>query len=757
MRSYEEMADNILKKYNDRLEQRKKRKAIIMRTALGCTGLCAAAVLGLSVWSKDTLKKDLESGPAGNNIITETDIPGDDITTTAYSGENVRTYTTSLKTYPYSSSVTTASSVTVSGKASVTGNNPAITITTKTSGNKVTASTTAKPAYVVTTKASAPVIAVTTTAKAPDFDIERSFDMKKLPAFLAALIATSTVSPVIPYAADSDLPVPMITPDTILAEYSAEREAVSAIAGGEFDLDLNEDGKFDIFDCYELYRSVWNMGATEDMREKCRLNADYDKNGAVDPADYEYLVYYYGLYKDITPELYDPEYYKANCPDTYGSVDNFVDVVSGKHSVFADDGSFIVNYSEVKSELGALTNDNGDGTSKRMGSYPCDELSRYKDLASYYNIEELFTDYLFTEMDCLRTNYKLVKKSFDDGTVDLDVDADGDLTIKDILYVMIYVENNNGTFTHQEKKNVDGRIKWVDVTDDQRIAELPDDIEQRCANMVRDYKAVFNNKKEAGAFMTDKYEVWMGSFGDYMTAYFFENKPLLPEYTEYSFYKGLYKNGENYNMEVMVQDYMKAAGITETENVFNEALFNKYFSAFVKDVEAGKKSTPDINFDGNIDKWDNVDVSLYIGEIYGGKTVYSGRKLSDNVLEKIRTDFDLNDDGVSGDIYDAMIAEFYYMYIGVPAGDNEPFEEYYRYKEGQYYEMIKQSDIERTGDADNDGQMKMNDAVLIMQSISNADKYELTSKGKFEADIYETGDGITPMDALEVQIKLLEG
>ncbi|NLT08108.1 MAG: hypothetical protein GXY08_01200 [Ruminococcus sp.] len=755
MKSYEEMADNILKKYNDRLEQRRKRKAIILRTALGCTGVCAAAVIGLSVWNNDSLKKGLEEGPAVDSIITQTDKPDSADTTTASPGDKIWTYTTTLSGTVDEPAVTTASHGSVS-TASVTGNAPVI-ITTKASGKANTNVTSARPASVVTTKASAPVIAVTTTVSEPDTYIERSFDMKKLPAFLAALLATTTVSPVIPYAAGNDLPVPIITPDTILSEYSIERESVTAIAAGEFDTDLNEDGKFDIFDCYELYRSVWNMGATDEMREKCRLNADYDKNGVVDPADCEYLVYYFGLYNDISTDLYDPGYYKANCPDTYGSVQDFMNVISANYTVFTDDGTCMINYSDVKDELGALTNGNGDGKSKRNGKYICDELVRYKDISSYSDIENLFTDYLFTEMDCLRTNFKLVKKSFDGGLVDLDVDADGDLSIKDILYIMIYVENNNGTFTHQEKKNVDGRSVWVDVTDDWCMAELPDDIEQRCANMVRDYKAVFNNKKEAGAFMTDKYEVWMGSFGDYMTAYFFENKPLLSDYTKYSFYKALYKNGEYYHMDVMVNDYMKDVGITESENVFNEALFNKYFSAFVKNVEAGKKSVPDVNFDGNIDKWDNVDIQLYFHELYGERRVtLNGRSLSDKTVEKIRTNFDLNDDGTSGDIYDAMIAEFYYMYINLPMGDNEPTEEYYRYKEGRYYEMIKQSDIERTGDADNDGQMKMNDAVLIMQSISNADKYELTARGGFNADIYETGDGITPMDALAVQRKLLE-
>ena len=49
----------------------------------------------------------------------------------------------------------------------------------------------------------------------------------------------------------------------------------------------------------------------------------------------------------------------------------------------------------------------------------------------------------------------------------------------------------------------------------------------------------------------------------------------------------------------------------------------------------------------------------------------------------------------------------------------------------------------------------MNDAVLVMQTISNPDRFQLDDWGEFNADLYNTGDGITPMDALEIQNQLL--
>lgn len=68
------------------------------------------------------------------------------------------------------------------------------------------------------------------------------------------------------------------------------------------------------------------------------------------------------------------------------------------------------------------------------------------------------------------------------------------------------------------------------------------------------------------------------------------------------------------------------------------------------------------------------------------------------------------------------------------------------------------------GDASGDGEVKMNDVVLIMQSLSNADKYGLngsddthiTRKGQYWADVESNGNGVTPKDALQIQKYLVQ-
>lgn len=68
------------------------------------------------------------------------------------------------------------------------------------------------------------------------------------------------------------------------------------------------------------------------------------------------------------------------------------------------------------------------------------------------------------------------------------------------------------------------------------------------------------------------------------------------------------------------------------------------------------------------------------------------------------------------------------------------------------------------GDADCDGEVAMNDFVLIMQSLANPDRYGLdgndehhiTAQGQRNADVYENGkSGITNSDAMQIQKYLL--
>ena len=55
------------------------------------------------------------------------------------------------------------------------------------------------------------------------------------------------------------------------------------------------------------------------------------------------------------------------------------------------------------------------------------------------------------------------------------------------------------------------------------------------------------------------------------------------------------------------------------------------------------------------------------------------------------------------------------------------------------------------GDANLDEKVSVADTVAILQYLGNKDKYQFSSDAKLNADCYNTGDGITGMDALTIQ------
>ena len=60
-------------------------------------------------------------------------------------------------------------------------------------------------------------------------------------------------------------------------------------------------------------------------------------------------------------------------------------------------------------------------------------------------------------------------------------------------------------------------------------------------------------------------------------------------------------------------------------------------------------------------------------------------------------------------------------------------------------------DVTLIGDANLDEKVTVADAVAILQSIGNKDKYELKTQGALNADCCDPGDGVTARDALSIQ------
>jgi GH35 family endo-1,4-beta-xylanase/peptidoglycan/xylan/chitin deacetylase (PgdA/CDA1 family) len=59
------------------------------------------------------------------------------------------------------------------------------------------------------------------------------------------------------------------------------------------------------------------------------------------------------------------------------------------------------------------------------------------------------------------------------------------------------------------------------------------------------------------------------------------------------------------------------------------------------------------------------------------------------------------------------------------------------------------------GDANNSGNVDLSDAVFIMQNLTNPNKYNFEDQGRYNADVYQAGTGVTNQDANAVQRYLL--
>ncbi|MBR6670927.1 MAG: leucine-rich repeat protein [Ruminococcus sp.] len=78
------------------------------------------------------------------------------------------------------------------------------------------------------------------------------------------------------------------------------------------------------------------------------------------------------------------------------------------------------------------------------------------------------------------------------------------------------------------------------------------------------------------------------------------------------------------------------------------------------------------------------------------------------------------------------------------------------YAEEYHMKFVALDATTTAGDANNDGKVLLNDAVLILQYLGNPDAYPLSDQAKANADVCNPGDGITNKDALAIQRYILK-
>lgn len=697
MKSYEETIASVFAKGDAILESKKIRARRIRMISCTASSLCAAVIVGFGIMRFNAPK--ITPAPSDPEIIATESIVTSLTTTQNSSEANTVTHT--------NASHTTASSLKSEVKTSlsaVQNGTPTIAVT---ASSQVSANVTTGPFkrtdHVVTSTKPQTSVNSGTVISPPDD--ERSKEMKKLSAFAMSFITALAAMPM-PASANDNY--------RLYCNGTDDTEIIAQVAAS--DTDLNGNGKFDIDDCYQLFAYTDKYIVDDAVKEKIDKVADYDRDGSVTWSSDALLLLKY--------------YLMTNPQDT---------------SIFNMD-----NYKEFEPS---------EETKKMHEQMIADGYGDEIHPEAYY-----FVQNLNTYMRHYGTGYGFFADMVNNGDISPDVNGDGTFDMKDCVDYEIFLENllyyDHALYTKYSNL-VDGVINWSDglfyVYDsniqtsgssnphDFELINLPEATIKRCAE-------VFSHLGPYGGKFSGRYMAY---------SYLLEN-PLDTEYFLTEYYNQFYEGASNYDINA---SFVFAARTSENMAYFgnfDNEKFSSDFKEYCQDIADGKKEVPDLNFDGVIDSFDYDTAMWRVRCIF----LPDWEELEDdtdeeNTLRKkqyeyFRTKCDINGDGKAGDIYDMLLIQCYILLDNDDTFNANAYEDYQisrKYKSS--FELLNDIDIDRNGDANLDGSMDMGDVVLIMQSQANPDKYELTNKGKFNADISDTGNGITVGDAKGIQDRLL--
>ena len=689
---------------------------------LRITAAAAACALAIGVWNigcqpavgrHDANKSDIiTSEEAGVNDITTSGADGVIATTAERPGITDTTQTTAITelTSSASAAITTVRDTSqIPASAATTAMND-ISYQTSTSASAVSrpaVRTTVTSAYAgnVTTSANQGPQNVTTTTTIIISDIdkevaeyERSIAMKK---FLASAAAAASLVNIVPTGVQAAYVPPEFDP--FYLEF-----VFPALESGEISPDVNNDGIFDRYDICDFWAYFLGRDTmiTPEEKEVVRSRGDVEGDGAVRMNDFVVLEQYY-LYKNgIIPEDFNMYSYPDNNGDI--TMDSYRFTEDLKNTAIEKDLIYQFTADLIEKENISLDfNENGKADEYDLLEYQMYIYSKFSDPFNDDAAKALvpLTDSTWENCDALHS-----KCFFDSRS-------------EETLFKYYIYNYGFDAATVNYIKFYDHMEELLSAVPDKDAAN-----EMRKGMVLIDLPAAYAATGREIALEAD-----------------------MAEQDEDRQYKLDRIHDENYEADL-------AAACEE----------------FEQKMLAGQTAPPDVNMDGTITIADYEAVMDYSSDLQAKRNAYNSANLTVSVWEHIDTELDLNGDGVSGDMLDLQIVEYIVTkytqttdvdinallqaYNDAHSGtvSTDVSEAVTAIKQIRYLESITGSSLKRSGDADNNDEIKMNDVVLVMQSIADPGKYQLSEWGEFNADMNNTGDGITVMDALEIQKTLLE-
>ena len=723
MKNYEDIAERVFRKGDAILEKKHRRTAFIKNTSFVVSGLCAVIITGFGLWNNYSLKNAINNeypAIADSQNVSENDIPvmtqtsaslseksSNDLSLTASvagTAGNPDVFSSvsrvSENVFPnYNSDVTTTSDEFFT--VSTITHSEDLQKTTQTSVNttiQIPVNTTAQTSVSTTTQT---YLIVTDTTNPPtNIDDERSLNMKKLTSFISALTISLSAMPTIGNASN----VPFSVNQN--RYWEGERKAFAKMESGELDIDINGNGEFDIMDCYLLDSYIseyysYKENIDPEIIQRIESIADYNGDGVVDFDDTLRLMRYFIVAGNIRTEYLDPAYYD---PDV-------------EPLTTEDD---LINF------------------------------GKYKEIPAY-----VFPMRMFYHVNYLNAEYYIIDELYQNGTIDLDINGNGQLDVEDIYRMNIFFK---------DKANNDKEVSKQFLTEEEY---------QKCWDFSFHYSEHLVPHHYSGSDM-----------GIQVASYILNHIEVKPEYFTVAYYK---ENIDNYQSQYCIPEIMRNAalqlGIEVSDNIgptydietdrnfiLLQDIFNPYFESFCSEIENGVRPAPDVNMDGVVDYNDYFDMNIYWSDIIKG---FDDERsiLPQETWNTIDEYYGMSDGNIPA-LYELSAAQLYIIehtdeiddidsvynaYVKslteADANNDESSFESLNYNEN--VKILLALNTERSGDANDDGEVSLADAVLIMQSLSNPDEFQLTIKGQYNADVYNTGDGITVNDVLQIQMRAI--
>ena len=362
------------------------------------------------------------------------------------------------------------------------------------------------------------------------------------------------------------------------------------------------------------------------------------------------------------------------------------------------------------------------------GTYDPD-FSGSINLPVFYDSDEASFARMVSDMSHqLLIDQYIIEDMVENDILDLDVNEDGVVDITDFTYLMINGENYLDSYVVP----VEGGYATAPRP---HTIELPDNIRKNCDKVF--YARPF-------LYYDNSYEVSMFISG--LGKYYASHTILMPEYFENDFYDDIIDYAGEYSIGDKLRSNAMDIGIIPDENSyfrFDNELFESGFRTYCDNVMSGKQPEPDLNMDGVVDHKDYDLASAYIFEV-AAEHDENSVTMPVNIWKNINSRCDFNQNGTSGDIYDIFFAQIYVLLTEDDTADTDTGSEAYP----------KDPDT-ISGDVNCDGSIDMADAVLIMQYLSNPNKYQISEHGISNGDADGRDNGITLTDVLAIQNYLL--